>query len=330
MGEQVKGMVRASTKHVYDLGEVESAIRRASEIRADQVPALMPLYRKMMMSGGDRFAVKPADLPAMDVLYDEMPNFSEPLDDIRRSLALCVDSNDPIEMSPMLLLGDPGIGKTHFARKVAALFGTGFSMIPMSSQTAGWVLSGASSQWKNAKPGKVFETFLHGEYANPVFLVDEIDKASSDRQYDPLGALYSLLEQDTARRFTDEFVEVPIDVTAAIWMATANDESSIPDPILSRMTVYEIKAPTQDQAINIASILYAEIRRSHDWGKDFPEQCDTSVLELFASISPREIRREMLAAFGNAKIDGRYAIRCSDVQAQAGRRNRRQPIGFVA
>jgi ATP-dependent Lon protease len=72
------------------------------------------------------------------------------------------------------------------------------SLVPMSSMTAGWLLSGASSQWKGAKPGKVFEALVDGQYANPVLVVDEIDKASADAQYDPLGALYGLLEHDTA------------------------------------------------------------------------------------------------------------------------------------
>src|SRR5438876_368035 len=101
----------------------------------------------------------------------------------------------------------------------------------MSSLTAGWVLSGASSQWKNAKPGKVFDTLLNGEYANPVIVVDEIDKASGDGQYDPLGALYELLEVETSTRFIDEFVELPIDATGAVWLATANDAARIPEPL---------------------------------------------------------------------------------------------------
>lgn len=84
----------------------------------------------------------------MDDLYIDLPNFKDPLDDMKRQLALAVDSRDGFEIAPMLLLGPPGIGKTHFAREVANLLGTGFGFISMSSLTAGWVLGGASSQWK--------------------------------------------------------------------------------------------------------------------------------------------------------------------------------------
>ena len=133
------------------------------------------------------------------------------------------------------------------------LLGTGYGFVPMSSLTAGWVLSGASSQWKNAKPGKVFETMLNGDYANPVMVVDEIDKAGGDAQYDPLGALYSLLEHDTAGSFIDEFAEVPIDASQVIWVATANDEHAIPEPILNRMNVYAIDAPDEEGARRIAA-----------------------------------------------------------------------------
>src|SRR4051812_12413946 len=225
----------------------------------------------------------------------------------------------------MLLLGDPGIGKTHFARRLSELLGTGFGFVPMSSLTAGWVLSGASSQWKNAKPGKVFDTFLNGEYANPVIVVDELDKASSDGQYDPLGALYELLELQTATRFVDEFAEVPIDASGAVWLATANDVARIPEPLLSRMAVYEIEAPDADGATRIAGSIYSEIRGAHDWGKRFPETLSAGALDKLAALPPREMRRAIQAAFGNAKIAGRSEVGPDDIQDARARKAR---IGF--
>jgi len=313
----------AGFKEVYDTAAVEKALQDLPQSASE---ALRALYEKMLRLGGQRFAVKPSGLPEMQALYEELPNFGEVLEHIRRQLALCVDSQDDVELPPILLLGGPGIGKTHFARRVSQLLGTGFGFVPMSSLTAGWVLSGASSQWKNAKPGKVFETFLNGEYANPVMVVDEIDKASADGQYDPLGALYELLESQTAMRFIDEFAEIPIDASGAVWFATANDAARIPEPLLNRMNVYEIEAPDAEGSARIAKSLYREIRESHDWGRRFPELPSASVIEKLALLTPREMRRAVQAAFGNAKVAGRDELDPEDVDILRG--GKRQRIGF--
>ena len=313
----------AGFKDVYDTAAVEKALQ---DLPPSASEALRALYEKMLRLGGQRFAVKPSGLPEMQALYEELPNFGEVLEHIRRQLALCVDSADDVELQPILLLGGPGIGKTHFARRVSQLLGTGFGFVPMSSLTAGWVLSGASSQWKNAKPGKVFETFLNGEYANPVLVVDELDKASADGQYDPLGALYELLETQTAMRFVDEFAEIPIDASGAVWFATANDAARIPEPLLNRMNVYEIEPPDAEGSARIARSLYREIRESHDWGRRFPEQPSGSVIEKLALLTPREMRRAVQAAFGNAKVAGRDELSPEDVDVLRG--GKRQRIGF--
>jgi ATP-dependent Lon protease len=313
----------AGFKEIYDTAAVEKALQ---DLPASANESLRALYEKMLRLGGQRFAVKPSGLPEMQALHEELPNFGEVLEHIRRQLALCVDSADDVELQPILLLGGPGIGKTHFARRVSHLLGTGFGFVPMSSLTAGWVLSGASSQWKNAKPGKVFDTFLNGEYANPVMVVDEIDKASAEGQYDPLGALYELLESQTAMRFVDEFAEVPIDASGAVWFATANDAARIPEPLLNRMHVYEIAAPDAEGAARIALSLYREIRESHDWGRRFPEQPSGSVIEKLALLTPREMRRAVQAAFGNAKLAGRDELTAADVDLPRGGRKSR--IGF--
>ena len=152
------------------------------------------------------------------------------------------------------------------------------------------------------------------------------DKAGGEAQYDPLGALYSLLERDTASQFVDEFVEVPVDASSVVWIATANDESRIPEPILDRLNIYSIQAPDHDGSRRVAQMIYTEIRRGHDWGKSFPEAPAPLVLDRLAEMGPREMRRAIMNAFGNAKLAHRDEIQVDHIGGT--RTSRKQRIGF--
>jgi len=322
------GLPIAQMRTVFQPEDVERKLARLQQAAGSEREheILRNTWQRMLERGPQRFAVKPSGVPDMAPLYELMPNFGEALDDVKRHVALSQDSRDSLEVTPMLLLGPPGVGKTHFARQIAELLGTSMNLVPMSSMTAGWLLSGSSSQWKGARPGKVFEALIEGQYANPVIVVDEIDKASADAQYDPLGALYSLLEHDTAQHFIDEFAEVPIDASQVIWVTTANDERSIPEPILNRMNVYEIQAPSPEAARKIAANLYRGIRAEHDWGQRFAPEPADDVLDALSALPPREMRRAIVTAFGNARLDQRDAVEPDDLPKPGSGKTR---IGFL-
>ncbi len=311
----------AEERTIYDVAAIDRALDEATGNRNE---ALGALYEKMKQRGGGRFLIRPSGTDMVDDLYDTCPNFGDVIDDIKKHLALAVAGSEPMHFTPILLRGEPGIGKTHVARELAARLGTGHEFVSMSSLTAGWILSGASAQWNNAKPGKVAQTLVHGDYANPVVVLDEIDKAGGDSRYDPMGALYSLLEHDTARAFKDEFVDIDIDASHILWVTTANDERSIPEPILNRMNVYEVPRPDHDASLSIARALYRDCINEHDWG--FPPEADDGVLERLASLPPRDMKKRLLSAFGTAKLEGRNWLESRDFdQARMGRSRK---IGF--
>src|SRR5438045_584255 len=312
----------ADLQSIYSVAEVDRAL---GDGVAQRNEGLKSWYARMRELGGSRYILKPATTAAVDDLCETSPNFVDVVDDLRKYLALAVAGNEAVQFTPILLLGEAGLGKTYFAKKLAQALGTGFEFVSMSSLTAGWVLSGASAQWHNARPGKVAKTLIEGEYANPVVVLDEVDKAGGDSRYDPMGALYSLLERDTAAHFKDEFIDVDMDASHILWVATANDESIIPEPILNRMNVYSIDRHDAEGARRIAVAVYHEILDAHNW--PFPPEPSESVIERLANVPPRDMRKLLLDRFGTARLANRDHLVPEDIDATklCGRRLR---VGF--
>src|SRR5690349_21210320 len=312
----------ADLQPIYSVADVGRA-REDGAARRNE--GLKSWYDRMCELGGSRYIIKPSTASAVDDLYAASPNFAQVVDDLRKFLALAVAGNEAVQFTPMLLLGEPGLGKTYFAKRLAQALATGFEFVSMSSLTAGWGLTGASSQWHNARPGKIAQMLIEGEYANPVVVLDEVDKAGGDARYDPMGALYTLLERDTAVHFKDEFIDVDMDASHILWVATANDDSAIPEPILNRMNVYVIERADAEGARRIALSVYKEILDQHHW--PFPPEPSEAMLEKLASVPPRDMRKLLLDAFCTAQLAGRDHLVPEDIDSRklCGRRAR---VGF--
>ena len=141
----------ADLQPIYSVAAVDRALEDGTASKND---GLRSWYDRMRELGGSRYIIKPTTVAALDELYDSSPNFREVIDDLKKYLALAISGNEPVQFLPLLLLGEPGLGKTYFAKRLAAALATGFEFVPMNSLTAGWILSGASAQWTNARPGR--------------------------------------------------------------------------------------------------------------------------------------------------------------------------------
>jgi ATP-dependent Lon protease len=103
------------------------------------------------------------------------------LDDLARYLRLAHAGDKGFNVMPILLLGGPGLGKTHFAKRLAKIMQTDCELISMHALSAGFVITGSSASWRGAKCGKVAERLVRGQFANPVIVLDEVEKASGRR-----------------------------------------------------------------------------------------------------------------------------------------------------
>ncbi len=301
----------ARTRSVYDLHDVQEALDRSR----GRSPELEAFYERMLETGAERFVTTPSSTDALDPLFDECPNFDEVLADLARYLRLAHAGDRGFNLMPILLLGDAGVGKTHFAKRLARAMQTECELISMNALSAGFVITGSSASWRGAKCGKVAERLVRGQYANPVMVLDEVEKASGSSQSDPLAALYQLLEPETSRAFRDEFIDVEIDASQIFWVLTANSTEGIPGPLLNRMAVYEVPAPTREQAAGIAQRIYGGLLRELNL-QGFDEFLTEAVLDRLAPVSPRDLRKTLLDSLGYAVADGRSNVGLADIHVR--------------
>jgi ATP-dependent Lon protease len=259
----------------------------------------------------------------------DFPNFAELAEVLHDHFALHAMGDGRVAWSPILLVGPAGIGKTEAARWLAARLSLPFRVIDMASTQSNSPLAGSESFWSNSEPGVVFELLAYQPLANPVIVLDELDKTDQQRQYDPLAALYTLLEPRSARDFIDLSIrDFAIDASHVNWIATANSIEGIPAPLLSRMTVLHVQAPTPAQVAHIARQIYGRMRAESPWGSGFAPTLDDQVVDKLKNLPPRTLGLALKRALGRAAREERDHIQVCDLPALAS--SPRKAMGFVA
>lgn len=258
----------------------------------------------------------------------DFPNFAELAEVLHDHFALHAMGDGRVAWSPILLVGPAGIGKTEAARWLADRLRLPFRVIDMASTQSSSPLAGSESFWSNSEPGVVFELLAYQPLANPVIVLDELDKTDQQRQYDPLAALYTLLEPRSARDFIDLSIrDFSIDASHVNWIGTANNIEGIPAPLLSRMTVLHVQAPTPEQVAHIAQQIYGRMRTESPWGSGFAPMLDEQVVSQLKKLPPRSLGLALKRALGRAARDNRNHLRISDLPASPDAR--RYEVGFL-
>ena len=193
---------------------------------------------------------------AMDVSHEGLGRLKDFLLDELAASAL--DGTTP---HPVLLVGPPGCGKTSLSVSLAsALCDHGHSIIPMAGKSAAFELAGNDQGWSRAGYGSIVSAFLKASSLSPVVIFDELDKVGSEDRYSRADSVFmDLLQPERAASFTDAFLTLPFDASHAWYIFTANKLDGIPEPLLDRLTIFQMERYDFESMMGIAKRIIDEM-----------------------------------------------------------------------
>lgn len=255
------------------------------------------------------------NLAAFNELLIHFPNFYEVTVYIRDYCLYSITRNVPLKIPNIILIGNPGVGKSAYAIALSEAIDMAYDLIPISGLTASMELSGLSGMWGNGQPGLVFEAFSNSQIGNPIIILDEIDKASGTggNSLPPTNVLLSMTEEKTARTFRESFFKFEMDLSHVNWIATANDRFNIMPPLLSRFKKFDIKPPSKDEVPAVFNSIYRNVLKKHKLVDEFIEQLSDRVIELLGEKPLRNVKENIERAVVKTiirplSVDGKYQL----------------------
>ena len=249
--------------------------------------------------------------------WDTYTEESDNLDDARRILdrdhyGMCKVKKRVIEQlavinrtkspcgSILCLLGAPGVGKTSIAKSIAEATGREYVRISLGGMKDESELRGHRKTYVGAMPGRIVNALKQAKSSNPLILLDEIDKIGSDYKGDPSSALLEILDSEQNVSFRDNYLELGLDLSKVLFIATANDISTIPSPLHDRLEILELSSYTADEKFNIAKKhLIPKQLSKHSLDKKLLKISDNAIKEIIDSYTReggvRKLEREIAA-----------------------------------
>ena len=196
--------------------------------------------------------------------------------------------------------------------------GASHASIAFDQPSAGAGLRGSEKYWSNTESGLLFNLICLGEFANPVILLDEIDKSCSGsgrREVDPLAQLHSALEPQTARRTVDASTEIEFDASLMSYIATANSLRGLTMPILSRLEIFQIDPPNSSEAVGIARAVVHQVLSKLRLADTI--RFDRKSFYVLAHMSPQRMLRNVEKVVVAAAVAARQTeVRETDLWAE--------------
>jgi hypothetical protein len=212
-------------------------------------------------------------------LHAEMPWMAPATEAVWHGLRASAREGLPgFRFSPLVLVGSPGIGKSHWARRLAHHLAVPTTMIDATGEPATFGIVGSQRGWSNATPGKLLQTILRERHGGPLVIVDEIEKSgdihsSKGTRHALTDALLPLLERMTAATWECPFFQIKCDMSWVNWVMTANSRQGLPEPLQSRCVVLDLPNLTTDQLRDFAQTEGAR--------RDLPAPAMAALMDVF-------------------------------------------------
>lgn len=300
---------------VFSPAALEKAIATIADMNQERQGAGVRILEQARANQGNRTlpdaAQSSKNLEAQKLKFE---NLVAPIERLQVDLALAAAmSAQEFRISPILLLGAPGIGKTFLANQLAEALGVPSEKISAGGAQGGFQLTGSHGAWMGAKPGMIAALLAKSASAAPVLVIDEVDKIYDDK-YPFLPVLLDFLDAGTAKQFRDEYFEIAFDASRIVVILTANDLSQVPPPLLSRVDVFTILPPEPSQRLRIIQQTIMELCKKTNQQIGFGR----GVAERLADrmdIDLRQLNRLVNSAFAMALQAGDKMVRITPPDA---------------
>jgi ATP-dependent Lon protease len=312
-----------ATTQVFVPNDLASAKIRIGELKDDRRDAGSRILQNAHANSGNRTLpnAKTAHV-RLEAAKLRFENLIEPIERLQIDLILSAAMKpSDFRVTPILLLGAPGIGKTFLATQLAGALNVSTEKISAGGAQGGFQLTGSHSSWTGSRPGMLFSLLSEGDSAAPVVVIDEVDKIH-DAQYPVLPVLLDLLDAGSSKKFKDEFFELQFDASRIIFVLTANSIENVPPALLSRVEVFNVPAPKPVQRLRIIQEA-AELLRMKTKRKITLDESTMVLLSERIDIDLRRVARLVHEAFTRAMQAGDAVARIA-VPKQDGKRS----IGF--